>query len=74
MLKFLWQYSLLIQIILKFVCFYYPYLQNPQIFKPRAATEGEVKHIASCNILAVNNNPLKDFLQRFLFCHEVNQL
>ena len=31
-------------------------------------------HIASCNILAVNSNPLEDFPSRFLFCHEVNQL
>ena len=35
---------------------------------------GEVRHIASCNILAVNNNSLEDFPERFLFCHEVNQL
>ena len=35
---------------------------------------GQVRHIASCNILAVYNNPLEDFPSRFLFCHEVNQL
>ena len=39
MLKFLWQYSLLIQIKIKFVCFYYPYLQHPQVFKSQAATD-----------------------------------
>ena len=38
MLKFLCQYSLLIQTTIKFVCFYYPNLQHPQIFKSRAAT------------------------------------
>ena len=36
--------------------------------------EAEVRHIAFCNILAVNSNPLEDFPSRFLFCHEVNQL
>ena len=30
--------------------------------------------IVSCNILAVNNNPLEDFPKRFLFCHENKQL
>ena len=35
---------------------------------------GEVRHIASCNILAVKSNPLEDFPKRLLFCHEVNQL
>ena len=39
MFKFLWQYSLLIQIKIKLVCFYYLYLQHPKIFKSRAATE-----------------------------------
>ena len=34
----------------------------------------EVKYIASYNILAVNNNLVKYFLQRLLFCHENNQL
>ena len=36
---------------------------------------GESKaRIASCNILAVNSDPLEDFPSRFLFFHEVNQL
>ena len=38
MLKFLWQYILLIQIKINLVCVYYPYLQHPLIFKSRAAT------------------------------------
>ena len=40
--QILWQYSLLIQIKIKLVCFYYPYLQQPQIFKSRAATGLEI--------------------------------
>ena len=35
---------------------------------------GEVRNIVSCNILAVNNDPLKNFPYRFLFSHESNQL
>ena len=31
-------------------------------------------YIASCNILALNNDHLEDFPSRFLFCHENNQL
>ena len=38
------------------------------------ALVGEVKYIASCNILAVNNNQVKYFPQKLLFCHENNQL
>ena len=39
------------------------------------AQVGEVMCTAvSCNILAVNNNPLEDFYLTFLFCHEINQL
>ena len=34
--------SLLIQIKIKLVCFYYPYLQQPQIFKSRAAAGLEI--------------------------------
>ena len=30
----------------------------------------EVRCIALCNILAVNNNPLDDFAGKLLFCHE----
>ena len=34
---------------------------------------GEVRYIiASCNILAVNNNPFEDFPLKFLFFHENN--
>ena len=36
--------------------------------------ESKVPYIASSNILAVNNNPLRDLLSRFLFRHENNQL
>ena len=41
MLKFFWQYSLLIQTTIRFVCFYHSYLQQPQIFKSRAATDNK---------------------------------
>ena len=37
------------------------------------ARVGEVERIASCIILAVNNNPVEYFPQRLLFCHENNQ-
>ena len=33
------------------------------------AQVGEVRYIAYCNMLAVNNNPLEDFPFRLLFCH-----
>ena len=36
--------------------------------------ESKVPYIASSNILAANNNPLKDLPLRFLFCHENNRL
>ena len=35
---------------------------------------GEVSSIASYNILADDNNPLEDFLWKFLFCLEMSQL
>ena len=38
------------------------------------AQKEKVRNIASCNILAENNNPLEDFPWRFLFFHENNQL
>ena len=33
-----------------------------------------LRYTASCNILAVNNNPFEDFAWRFLFCHINKQL
>ena len=36
--------------------------------------QGEIKYIASYNILAVNNDPLEDFSKRFFFGHENSQL
>ena len=34
----------------------------------------EIRNIAFCIILALNNNPLEDFSKRFLFCREIYQL
>ena len=38
------------------------------------AQVGEVRHIASCNILAVNNNPLEDFPSDFCFVMKLTSL
>ena len=52
MLKFLWQHSLLIQIKIKLVSFYYSYLQHPQILKSQPATGFDSKYIYIQLILA----------------------
>ena len=36
------------------------------------AQVGQKRHIASCNILAVNNNPLKDFFRDFRFVIKIS--
>ena len=38
------------------------------------AQVGVVTYIASCNILAVNNDPLEEFPKSFLCCYENKQL
>ena len=65
MLKFLCQYSLLIQIKIKLVCFYYPYLQHPQNFKSRTATALFISilfYLLNVNIPRKAFNPVRPIL------------